>query len=112
MRTPDPEMVELLTRLYEQAKIKIFLKNNGNLLATAQVIIGGIQEINGFTVWQSKFDDNLNIKPPTYDPYHKCSAIWVKDEDIWKNLCKRIEREYLNKKEEEQIEESIEEMEF
>lgn len=112
MRTPDQEELEMIKILYEKAVVKIFIKNKGNLLANAQVLIGGIQEYNGFTIWISKFDDCLNIQPPTYDSFHKCKAIWVRDKEIWSNLCKKIEREYLRVKEEQCIEDVIEDIPF
>lgn len=105
----DPEQKEILSGLYEKAKVKVFLKDKGNLLATAQVLIADLQEINGFTIWQSKFSEDLNIKPPTYDPFHKCNAIWVRDEKIWRELCKKVERQYLLKRESEETEEAINE---
>lgn len=111
MRTMDHEDAELLKRMYEKAKIKIFIKDKGPLLANAQALIAGIQEINGITIWTSKFE-GLNIEPPTYDPFHKCKAVWINDKKIWADLCKRIEREYLNKKDEQELEERIEDIEF
>ena len=110
MSTIDPEQREMLAQLYEKAKIKIIIKDNDNLLANAQLLVGGIQEINGIQIWWSDLNNNINIKPPTYDKNHKCNAIWIRDEKIWYELCKRIEKEYKDKKDRLGIDSAIEEI--
>lgn len=108
----NDEQREVLSEMFQKSKVKIFIKENGNLLATAQLVIAGIQEINGITIWRSKFDGGFNIQPPSYDRFYKCKAVWINDEKIWHDLCERIEREYQNKREALGIDDAIEEMDF
>ncbi|RJO60238.1 hypothetical protein C4544_05705 [candidate division WS5 bacterium] len=108
----NDEQKAILSEMFQESKVKIFIKDNGNLLATAQLLIAGIQEINGITIWKSKFDGSLNIQPPSYDPFHKCKAVWIKDEKLWHDICVRLEREYQNKREALGIDEAIEDIEF
>jgi len=108
----NDEQREMLSEMFQDSRVKIFIKENGNLLATAQLLVAGIQEINGITIWKSKFDGSFNIQPPSYDPFHKCKAVWINDEKIWRDLCQRIEQEYQDKREALGIDKAIEDMGF
>lgn len=108
----DNEHKEMAENLLEKAKIKIFLQqNNPKLLATAQVTLGGLIEINGFTIKKSQYDE-LWIQPPTYSPPKFYKSFFVKDKRIYKRLLEEIERAYKNELDEQGITESLEDIEF
>jgi len=112
MMTNDNEAKEMAERLLEKAKIKIFLqKNNPKLLATAQITLGDLIEINGFTIKKSQYDD-LWIQPPTYSPPKFYKSFFVKNKKIYKKLLDEIERAYKNELDEQGISESIEDIGF
>lgn len=109
MSTSDQEELKMVSILTENAKIKIFLRKDTSkgLLATAQVLLGGVIEINGFTVRVSKYDEQEYwIQPPTFGPkYNK--SFWIDDKKLWRELTERVERHYKNKLEEEDIDNEI-----
>ncbi len=109
----NDEQRQVLEEMFQKAKVKIFPKDQDNLLANAQVLLAGTLEINGISIWKSKYPGNpLNIKPPSYDRFYKCKAVWINDPKIWAGLCQRLETEYQSKREELGINDSLEEIDF
>lgn len=112
MRRNDNDLVEMADILLERAEIKIHLKGEeSNLLATASLILGGIIEINGFTIRASKYE-NLWTQPPKAGPHYNINCFFVNNPKIWARVVKNIERNYLNVLEERGVEDSVEDMEF
>ena len=109
----NDEQKEIIKELIEKSKVKIFFSKNEKILATAQVIIGDLIEINGFTIKNSRYEETpLWIQPPTYSPPKYLNAFYLKDEKVFKHLIDKIEREYLNKKEKEEIDTSLDDIDF
>lgn len=114
MSTPDPENLEITRQLVEESQIIIhLLKTGGDCLATAQVIfLDGLIEINGFRVKECKFEGaDYWAEPPKYGRKYAIS-FWINDKALWKDLSEKIIRYYLNAKDKEVDDETIEDIPF
>lgn len=112
MRINDTALLEMADTLLERAEVKIHLKGEeSSLLATASIIMGGIIEINGFTIRASKYED-LWTQPPKAGPHYNINCFFVNNPKTWSRVVKTIERNYLNALEERSIEETIEDIPF
>ncbi len=94
----------------ENVKIKIVIKNKGNLLANATIRIStydyGFVAIKSFQIWRSqifnsRLKDNINIQPPgkkIFSGYY--SFVFLEDIQGWYELEQTIYLAYLDKKNE------------
>lgn len=91
-------------------EIKITLKNKGNLLANASVVIEtefNKVTIKGFQIWRSTFtngrlQEKINILPPSLMMYGKyIPFIYFEDKEKWYDLEMQIYSQYLQFKKEE-----------
>jgi len=107
-----PEQVQIITDLIEKSKVKIYLREEGPVLATAQLIIGGLVEINGFTIRESKYEENeLWIQPPAFGIKY-AKSFFIKDKNIWSIVIEKIDRSYKNAREEKGIADEVENIGF
>lgn len=106
------EQVQIITDLIEKSKVKVYLRDEGPVLATAQLIIGGLIEINGFTIRNSKFDENdLWVQPPAFGSKF-AKSFFIKNKTLWAVVLEKIGREYKNTLEEKGIEDAVENIGF
>lgn len=91
-------------------KIKIVIKNKGNLLANATIHVStynyGFITIKSFQIWEShvfnnRLKDNVNIQPPGKVAYgHYYPHVFFEDPQKWYELEQEIYTAYLEKKNE------------
>lgn len=94
----------------EDVKIKIVIKNKGNLLANATIHVStydyGFITIKSFQIWEShifnnRLKDNVNIQPPGKVAYgHYYPHVFFEDTQRWYELEQEIYMAYLEKKNE------------
>ena len=95
--TNDTEDKEIIENLIQNAEIKIhYIKGEKRVKAYANVILGGVMEINGFSISDSKYGD-LWLQPPKYGKNYNC-AFYLNDKDkkLWKLLETKIKEKYEN----------------
>lgn len=106
---------EMAEMLLERARIKINLKDGSKVLATADVYLGSLIQIRGWTIQESQFDDNpLFIQPPRYIMQSKKAFFYFycSSDRLYHNLVERIREEYKKKEENKNIKESIDDLGF
>ncbi len=86
-------------------KIKIILKNKGNLFANADISIYansyGFITLKGFQIWKSnvfnnRLNDNINIQPAGKIAFgHFYKQVFFEEKEKWYELEMEIYQEYL-----------------
>lgn len=111
MRATDQEQLEMIGILIEKARVEIHFKKDSPILASAQIIMGEIMEINGFTIRKSDFDDALWVQPPTFGRNY-AKSFFLNDKKLWEILTEKVERAYKNKLDEEGTADAVEDIPF
>lgn len=103
-----------MNNLDENVKIKIYVKNKGNLLANATVFLNtiecGVAVLKGFQIWNSRIfnnrlKENINISPPSVTFYGKSVClVFFENPESWNRLEQKIYEAYLHQKNYEEVE--------
>ena len=92
----------------EDIEIVIFIKNKGNLLANANLILKtsgfGNIVIKGLPIWKSsrlneRLQENINITPPSRQSYGRyIDLVFFENRKIWFEIERLVYSAYLKKK--------------
>lgn len=98
----------------EDVKVKIYIKNKGNLIANATVYLNtngfGRLALKGFQIWNSqrfneRLKEKINISPPSKSVYGKSVyLLYFENPEGWNRLEQKIHEAYIYQKNYEMVE--------